>query len=175
MDQIGSLDTNRSPAKAFAMQNEAPPPGGKRTRLAKLPPYLIVGGLIINVIGALLAAKGVYMSFVTATQIAATHYDLHVALRDTLLAQSAYAVGGMLCIAGGTALQLTGAVWEMLARRPHRPSLKELREQVAHQEQALEQEHLREQQLADELEDLRSHEKPHARRAHGHPHHKRTD
>jgi hypothetical protein len=63
-------------------------------------------GLAVTILGATVSASGVILSPKTAEGIAATQWDLNVALKAALLKQSRRAAIGLGLVAFGAALQL---------------------------------------------------------------------
>jgi hypothetical protein len=67
---------------------------------------LNIAGLLLTLLGAIVAASGVIMSKQTAIEISSTYWDENLRLRAALLKQSRTAAGGLVLVALGTALQL---------------------------------------------------------------------
>ena len=70
----------------------------------------LAGGLVLTVLGAWFAARGVIITEADATSLAATKWDLNEALKANLLSQSALAYKGLGLVAAGSVLQLVGTV-----------------------------------------------------------------
>ena len=67
---------------------------------------LNIAGLLLTLLGAVVAASGVIMSKQTAIELSSTFWDENLRLRAALLKQSRTASVGLGLVAIGTALQL---------------------------------------------------------------------
>jgi hypothetical protein len=79
----------------------------------------LLGGLILTLIGAAIAAYGVILGNVDARALATMKWDFNQQLYESLLTQSRCAMWGLIIVAIGTAMQIIGTVFPLLARRRH--------------------------------------------------------
>jgi hypothetical protein len=76
--------------------------------MARMPTSEIItlGGLLMTMLGAGVAASGVIMSKETATDLSRTRWDENASLKAALLKQSRTAAAGLVLLASGTGLQM---------------------------------------------------------------------
>jgi hypothetical protein len=74
--------------------------------------YLL--GLVLTGTGAFIASRAVIISEVQARALSGTYYNSNQVLREALLAQSRAAKNGLLCIVGGTALQVVALIYGLI-------------------------------------------------------------
>ena len=78
---------------------------------------MVLFGLLVTAIGSGWAASAVIIDKKTATELAATKWDLNEELRRSLIEQSRAARNGLMVVVIGSALQFAGVIWQHRAAR----------------------------------------------------------
>lgn len=84
---------------------------------ARLILYLSLGGLVVTLIGAAVAAYGVILSDSNARALATAKWDFNQELYESLVTQSRCAMWGLILVAVGTLLQIIGVVFPLLGAK----------------------------------------------------------
>lgn len=85
--------------------------------IAFVPSGVIIAGLLLTVVGAGIAAKGVIMNKSVATELASTKWDLNEGLRRSLIQQSRDARNGLILVAIGSLIQIGGICAQLMSDR----------------------------------------------------------
>ncbi|MDO9490177.1 MAG: hypothetical protein Q7J32_17530 [Sphingomonadaceae bacterium] len=78
---------------------------------------LVAGGLVLALVGAIVAARGVMITETQADELAGTYWDENPHLRGALIRQSRLAQRGLWTLAAGTLLQIIGTAAPILLAR----------------------------------------------------------
>lgn len=84
------------------------------TDIAATGAAISIFAMVIALLGAWIAAKGVFISPERASELSETYWDENLALRDALLSQSRLARNGLIAVAVGTGFQIAGTILPLI-------------------------------------------------------------